>query len=262
MGDVLDVRGVTVTREGRNILEDVNWGVDEGERWVVLGPNGAGKTTLIRLIAGRLYPTQGSVQIIGERLGHTNLADLHPLVGLASSALDQRIYDSERVFNVVRTASYGQVGAWRERYDDLDDARARDLLAALGVGGLASRRWGTLSSGERKRVAIARALMPDPEVLVLDEPTEGLDLGGRERVLRALTTLAQGDFSPVMVLVTHHVEEIPQGFTHGLLLKEGRIAAAGPLDEVLTSQTLSAVFDVDVELAKAGGRYSAVARVR
>ncbi|MDK8601180.1 ABC transporter ATP-binding protein [Trueperella bernardiae] len=260
MGDVLQVSNVVVRRGGRHIIDGIDWSVNEGERWVVLGPNGAGKTTLIRLISGRMHPTSGKVTIIGEQLGHTDVSELYPLVGLASSALDQRINDAETVLNVVRSAAYGMVGTWRESYEELDDERALGLLDALGVAGLADQRWGTLSSGERKRVGIARALMPDPEVLVLDEPASGLDLGGREQLLTSLSQLAGGIYAPVIVLVTHHVEDIPQGFTHGLLLKDGQVAAAGELEEVMTSKTLSSVFGVDVDLSLDAGRYTARAR--
>lgn len=260
MGDVLQVSNVVVRRGGRHIIDGIDWSVNEGERWVVLGPNGAGKTTLIRLISGRMHPTSGKVTIIGEQLGHTDVSELYPLVGLASSALDQRINDAETVLNVVRSAAYGMVGTWRESYEELDDERALGLLDALGVAGLADQRWGTLSSGERKRVGIARALMPDPEVLVLDEPASGLDLGGREQLLTSLSQLAGGIYAPVIVLVTHHVEDIPQGFTHGLLLKDGQVAAAGELEEVMTSKSLSSVFGVDVDLSLDAGRYTARAR--
>lgn len=257
MGDVLNVSDVVVRRGGRNIIDGVDWSVNEGQRWVVLGPNGAGKTTLIRLVSGRLHPTEGTVAIIGETLGKVDVAELHPLVGLASSALDQRINDRERVLDVVRTGAYGVIGKWREEYEDLDDDRALELLDVLGVKDLADRRWGTLSSGEKKRVGIARALMPDPEILILDEPASGLDLGGRENLLVSLSDLAHAQYAPVMVLVTHHVEDIPQGFTHGLLLKDGKVAAEGELDEVMTSETISSVFGVDVNVTLDEGRYSA-----
>lgn len=257
MAEVLDVRDAVVRRGGRNILDGVTWSVAEGERWVVLGPNGAGKTTLIRLISGRLHPTSGKVVIIGEELGRVDVSELHPLVGLSSAALDQRIGERERVLDVVRTGAYGVVNTWREQYEDVDDERATELLTVLGVANLAERRWGTLSTGEKKRVGIARALMPDPEILILDEPASGLDLGGRELLLASLSDLANAKFAPVMVLVTHHVEDIPEGFTHGLLMKDGEIAADGELADVMTSQTLSDVFAVSIELNYDDGRYSA-----
>ncbi|MCI6573561.1 MAG: ATP-binding cassette domain-containing protein [Actinomycetaceae bacterium] len=260
MGDVLDVRDVWVRRSGNDILHGVNLSINDGERWVILGPNGAGKTTLVKLISGRMHPTRGAVEILGERLGHVDVAQLRPLVGLSSSALDQTIPQSERVLNVVRTAAYGMSVSWREEYAAEDDARARELLAALDVLDLADRQLATLSTGEKKRVGIARALMPNPEVLVLDEPASGLDLGGRERLLSALGELAREQYAPVMVMVTHHVEEIPAGFTHALLLKEGEVFAAGELASVLTSAHLSALFGVDVQLTEHQGRFAAVAQ--
>ncbi|MDD7465801.1 MAG: ATP-binding cassette domain-containing protein [Actinomycetaceae bacterium] len=260
MGDVLDVRGVWVRRSGHDILRDVNVSVNDGERWVVLGPNGAGKTTLVKLISGRMHPTRGTVEILGERLGHVDIAQLRPLVGLSSSALDQTIPPSERVLDVVRTAAYGMSASWRESYAPEDDARAHELLRALDVHTLAERQLATLSTGEKKRVGIARALMPNPEVLVLDEPASGLDLGGRERLLAALGELARGRLAPVTVMVTHHVEEIPAGFTHALLLRAGEVFAVGSLPAVLTSANLSELFGVDVELTVQRGRFSAVAR--
>lgn len=255
-GDVLDVQNVSVRRNGKNILDSLSWGVNEGERWVVLGPNGAGKTTLIQLVSGRLYPTQGQVWIVGEQIGRTNLADLRPLVGLASSALDQGMPD-QSAFDVVRTAAYGTMARWRESYDPEDDARALALMDQMGVKDLAERSFSTLSTGERKRLGIARALMPNPEILLLDEPTSGLDLGGRESLLRTLTDLVNGIYAPVTVLVTHHIEEIPEGMTHALLLKNGTHFASGLIDDVLTSETVSALFDLPVQVRNEGGRYSA-----
>lgn len=257
MGDVLDLKSVRVSRSGRSILDEISWSVNTGERWVILGPNGAGKTTLVQLVSGRLHPTNGAVTILGEELGRVNLADLRPLVGLASSALDKQIPLSEKVLDVVRTAAYGMTASWREQYEEVDDQRARALLKALGVADTAERTLTYLSTGERKRVAIARALMPNPEVLVLDEPASGLDLGGREFLLKALCQISADRYAPVMLLVTHHVEEIPQGFTHALLLKQGKIYAAGQIDDVLTSANLSGLFDIPIVLTLNNGRYSA-----
>jgi ABC transporter, ATP-binding protein len=257
MGDVLDIRDATVRRGGRTILDSVSWSVDEGQRWVILGPNGAGKTTVVQLVSGRMHPTSGTVTVIGQTLGRVDVNELRPLVGMASSAIDARIPPGERVVDVVRTAAYGRLATWREAYEEVDDRRARRLLADLGVADLAERRFDTISSGERKRVGIARALMPNPEVLVLDEPASGLDLGGREALLSTLTGLAFGRRSPVMVLVTHHVEEIPAGFTHALLLKEGRVFSSGWIGRVLTSDRLSSLFGLPLRVSKEGGRYTA-----
>ena len=257
MSDVLQLNDVTLRRGPKTILDSVSWSVADGERWVVLGPNGAGKTTVLQIAAGRLFPTQGRVDILGERLGAIDTAELRTRIGLASAALADRIPGVERVLDVVLTASYGVTGRWRESYDEYDTARAGDLLAAFGVEHLATRRFGTLSEGERKRVQIARALMADPELLLLDEPAAGLDLGGREELMAALAEIAGDERSPVIILVTHHVEEIPPGFTHGLLLRDGGVEAAGPLEEVLTPQHLSRTFGLDLEVERHRGRWSA-----
>ncbi|MDO5025817.1 MAG: ABC transporter ATP-binding protein [Trueperella sp.] len=257
MEQVLQIADVTVRRSENIILDSVSWSVAAGQHWVILGPNGAGKTTLVQLIAGRMHPTTGTVRIIGEQLGRVNLADIWPLVGVASSAMDARIPGDQRVIDVVRTAAYGMTASWREVYEDIDQQRAESLLQQLGVGKLAQRRFNTISSGERKRVGIARALMPDPEVLILDEPASGLDLGGREQLLNSLTQLAASPYSPAMVLVTHHVEEIPPGITHALLLAEGRVHAAGPVDEVITGEKLSEVFGLSVQVEKREDRFFA-----
>lgn len=260
MGDVLQLKQVSVRRGGRNIVDHVDWSVDEGERWVILGPNGAGKTSLIQLAAARLFPTSGEVEILGTPVGRANAPELHPLIGLTSSALDARIPGSERIHDVVRTGAYGVTTHWRESYDEEDDRRARGLLASLGVGHLADRTFASLSSGERKRVGVARALMPDPELLLLDEPASGLDLGGREELLDSLTTLAHEVYAPSMILVTHHVEEIPAGFTHAMLMKDGTALHAGPIDDVMTSERLGQCFGLVLDIEKSGGRFAARAR--
>ena len=259
MGDVLTVNEVTVRRNGKEILHNLNWSVNEGERWVIFGPNGAGKTTLVQLISGYLHPTTGKVAILGETVGRVNLAELRPLVGLASSALDQKIPSNSRVLDVVRTAVYGQTAAWREEYEESDNRRALQMLEMLGVADLAQRKYASLSSGEIKRVGIARALMPNPEILILDEPASGLDLGGREQLLGTLTALAENPHAPVLVLVTHHVEEIPAGFTHGLLLNAGQEYAQGLIADVFTSEKISGLFNLPIEMKHLQGRFSASA---
>jgi iron complex transport system ATP-binding protein len=257
MGDVLDLIGVTVVREGATLLEDVTWTVREGERWVVLGPNGAGKTTLLQIAGARMHPSRGAVDVLGDRLGEVDVFELRPRIGLSSAAFAETLPAAERVEDVVLTAAYAVAGRWRERYDELDHRRSGDLLAAFGVGHLADRTFGTLSEGERKRVQLARSLMTDPELVLLDEPAAGLDLAGRETLVQDLAELAGDRRSPVLVLVTHHVEEIPPGFTHCLLLRRGRVVASGPLDEVLTDDTLSATFDLPLEVTHSGNRWTA-----
>lgn len=255
MADVLEFKDVTVRRGGREILRNITWEVESGQRWVILGPNGAGKTTTVQLASGRMFPTEGTVSIVGEQLGHIDVSELWPLVGLSSTALDARIPGAQSVRDVVQTAAYGNIARWRETYDATDTARAMALLNELGVGSLADREYATLSSGEMKRVGIARALMPNPEVLILDEPTSGLDLGGRESLLAALSKLALSPLAPVIALVTHHVEEIPPGFTHALLLKDGAAFAGGPIEETITSQNLSELFGLPLHLEQVDGRY-------
>lgn len=260
MSDVLAFAGVGVVRGPNTLLDDITWEVEEGQRWVVLGPNGAGKTTLLQLAAGRMHPTRGVVGILDEVLGAVDVFELRPRIGLASASLAERIPGGERVGDVVVTASYGVVGRWRESYDSLDHGRAVQLLEALGAAHLVDRRFGTLSEGERKRVQIARALMTDPELMLLDEPAAGLDLGGREDLLRRLGAIAADLAAPALVLVTHHVEEIPPHFTDVLLLREGRIVAQGPLEITLTEANLEATFGLPLELERRGQRWAARAK--
>lgn len=254
---VIDLDGVGVTRSGSALLHDVTFRVRAHERWVVLGPNGAGKTTLLNLAAGRLHPTTGTVRVLGERIGRTDLAELRTRIGISTAALADRIPTTERVHDVVLTAAWSVVGRWREGYDAIDEARARRLLGQLGVGALVERAYGTLSEGERKRVQIARALMTDPELLLLDEPAAGLDLGGREDLVARLADLAQDSDSPALVLVTHHVEEIPPGFTHALLLCAGTIVAAGPVGDTVTGEHLSKTFGLPLVVGHTGDRFTA-----
>jgi len=261
MSDVLEFAGVSVVRGGNTLLDDINWEVEEGQRWVILGPNGAGKTTLLQLAAGRIHPTTGVAGVLGEVLGAVDVFDLRPRIGLSSAAIAERLPADELVRDVVVTASYGIVGRWRENYEELDHARALELLEALGAAHLVDRTFGTLSEGERKRVQIARALMTDPELMLLDEPAAGLDLGGREDLVARLGTLAADIEAPALVLVTHHVEEIPPSFTDVLLLREGRIIAAGPVEITLTAENLSETFGLPLVVERHGERWSARAAV-
>jgi iron complex transport system ATP-binding protein len=258
---VIRMAGVGVRRGRAHLLRSVDWTVELDERWVVLGPNGAGKTTLLQLAAAQLHPSSGSAEVLGERLGAVDVFELRPRIGLTSAALAGRVPNNETVLDVVVSAGYAVVGRWREEYDLLDTGRARHLLYQLGVQQLADRRFGTLSEGERKRVQIARALMTDPELLLLDEPAAGLDLGGREDLLRRLTTLARDPKAPMMVLVTHHVEEVPDGFTHAMLLRRGSVLAAGPIENVFTARNLSRCFGVQLEIEHRQSRWTARARL-
>jgi len=257
MTEVLAFEGVTLSRDGNEILRGVDLHVDGADRWVVLGPNGAGKTSLVSIAGARAHPTSGVARVLGEVLGEADTQELRIRVGLSSAALADRIPPEEKVRDVVMTAAHGITGRWREEYEEPDEERAAALLLAFGMADFAEREFWTLSEGERKRVQIARALMADPELLLLDEPAAGLDLGGREELLAALTELAGDHRSPAIVLVTHHVEEIPVGFTHVLLMRGGEVVAAGPLESTLTAENLSATYSMPVELASEGGRFTA-----
>jgi iron complex transport system ATP-binding protein len=254
---VLQFVDVTVRRGSNILLDRVSWTVEEDERWAVLGPNGAGKTTLLQIAAAMLHPTSGTAYVLGERLGRIDVFELRPRIGLASSFLADRIPANELVRDVVVSAGYSVIGRWREAYGRLDVRRAIALLDRLGVGGLAERTFGTLSQGEKARVQIARALMTDPELLLLDEPAAGMDLGGREDLLRRLTRFANDPDAPASVLVTHHVEELPTGITHALLLREGRVVASGQVGDVLTDQALSETFGLPLAVERSHGRWYA-----
>ncbi|MCW2695158.1 MAG: putative ABC-type transport system, ATP-binding protein [Modestobacter sp.] len=254
---VVEIRAVDVVRGEAHLLRGVDWTVRADERWVLLGPNGAGKTTLLQLAGAQLHPTRGEVRILGETMGAVDVFELRPRIGLTSAALAQRIAPGERVGDVVVSAGYAVVGRWRERYDVHDLTRAAMLMQQWGVAPMAHRTFGTLSEGERKRAQIARALMTDPELLLLDEPGAGLDLGGREDLVTRLSGLANDHYAPAQVLVTHHVEEIPPGYSHALLLRGGEVVASGPAPEVLTAPLLSEAFGLPLSVQRENGRYSA-----
>ncbi|WP_193596155.1 ABC transporter ATP-binding protein [Microbacterium sp. YJN-G] len=257
MSSALELTDVVVRREGRNIVDHVTWQVTEEQRWVVLGPNGAGKTTLLQMADTLMHPTSGTVTVLGEQLGRTDVFEIRPRIGFASSAMARRIPRDETVLNTVMTAAYSVLGRWNEDYEGIDERRARRVLADWKLEHLAERLFGTLSDGEQKRVQIARAVMTDPELLLLDEPTASLDLGSREELLHLLSGYAASPSTPAMVMVTHHVEEIPVGFTHVLLLREGRAVAQGPIAETLTAEALTEAFGMPIVLTADGGRYAA-----
>ncbi|GAB2522753.1 ABC transporter ATP-binding protein [Microbacterium petrolearium] len=258
---VLSFADVVVRRGPRNIVDGVSWTVNDDERWVILGPNGAGKTTLLQLADTLMHPTSGTVRILDEQLGRTDVFELRPRIGFASTALARQIPAEETVLNVVMTAAYSVMGRWNEEYENVDERRALRVLRDWRLDHLADRLFGTLSDGERKRVQIARAIMTDPELLLLDEPTASLDLGSREVLLALLSEYAASPSTPAIVMVTHHVEEIPVGFTHVLLMRDGGVVAAGPIGETLTPHNLSETFGMQIALASANGRYAARARI-
>jgi iron complex transport system ATP-binding protein len=254
---LIDFAWVTLRRGGRTLVGPVTWAVELDERWVVIGPNGAGKTSLLRIAAAMEHPSSGTAYVLGERLGRVDMAELRSRVGLSSSALSQQVPDGEVVRDLVVSAGYAVLGRWRETYDNVDYEQAIDMLESVGAEHLAERTYETLSEGERKRVLIARSLMTDPELLLLDEPAAGLDLGSREELVARLADLAADPDAPAIVLVTHHVEEIPQGFTHCLILSEGNVVASGLLPDVLTAANLSKAFGQSIALDVIDGRYFA-----
>lgn len=257
MAAVLQFDEVSVVRGRTRILDSVDWEAHSDQRWVILGPNGAGKTTLLQLAAAMIHPTSGMATVLDETLGDVDVFELRPRIGFASSALARRIPGAETVLNVVLTASYSVTGRWNEEYEDVDVRRAQRVLAEWKLDHLEGRRFGQLSDGEQKRVQIARAVMTDPELMLLDEPAASLDLGAREELLALLSGYASAPKAPGIVMVTHHVEEIPPGFGHVLLLAGGAIRAAGPIDEVLTAENLSETFGLSLELEHRDGRYTA-----
>src|SRR5688572_1316807 len=257
MPQVLEFSDVVVRRNARNIVDHLDWNVSDDERWVILGPNGAGKTTVLQMADTLLHPTSGTVSILDERLGRTDVFELRPRIGFASSAMARRVPPEETVLNVVLTAAYSVLGRWNEDYEDIDERRALRVLAEWRLESLADRTFGTLSDGEQKRVQIARAVMTDPELLLLDEPTASLDLGAREELLTLLGGYAQAPTTPAMIMVTHHVEEIPIGFTHVLLIADGRAVASGPIADTLTAEALTETFGVPIQLTEHDGRYAA-----
>ncbi len=251
----LSLRDVTLVREGRAILDNVSWEVAPNERWVVLGRNGCGKSTLMKIASLYLHPSSGEVEVLGEKLGRTDVRSLRKRIGVASSGMAEQLRSDLAATDVVMTAKNAALEPWWHTYDDADRQRARDCLDRMEIGRLADRSFATLSSGEKQRVLLARTLMPEPGLLILDEPTAGLDLAGREDLVRTLGVLAAGVETPATVLVTHHVEEIPEGFTHVLMLREGQVLSAGTLDDVLTEANLSDCFEMQLGLERRHGRW-------
>ena len=249
------LQGVTLQRNGVPVLRGIDWCVQAGERWVILGPNGSGKTTLLQVAGARLWPTAGTVEILGCRLGSVDVRALRPRVALVSGAVTRQLRADLVARDVVVSGRHGALEAWWNRYTDEDWKKADGLLALGGVHDLGDRPFGVISEGERQQVLLARALMSDPELILLDEPFAGLDLGARERLLVHLAGLASDPASPPLVLVTHHCEEIPPGFTHGGLVSAGRLMATGPLDQVITSENVSACFAIPVTVGCTNGRW-------
>ena len=254
---VLELSAVTRTTDGTEILAGIDWSIEPSQRWVLLGANGSGKTTLIRIASMWLHPSRGSVTVLGETLGRTDVRNLRARVGLASAAMADLLRPNLTVHEVVLTARHGALEPWWHTYDDTDRSHADAALDRVGITTLAERRFGVCSSGERQKVLLARALSTNPGLILLDEPTAALDLGGRESLVRTLAKLAADEAVPPIVLVTHHVEEIPDGFTHVLMLRDGRVSAQGPIESTLTSENLSVCFNLALTLERRHGRWLA-----
>ncbi len=250
---------VTVQRQGATLLDHVSWTMSHDQRWVVMGRNGSGKTTLIRVVSMSLHCTAGTVQVFGERFGRTDVRALRSRIGMCSQALVDQLRPDLVVQEVVMTAKFGALEPWWHTYTSQDKERATFELERVGVAHLQNRRFGTLSAGERQRVQLARTMMNEPELILLDEPSSGLDLAGREELVDAISSLAQSEISPPIMLVTHHPEDIPVGFTHALLLDAGSIVASGSIDDVLVSENLSKCFGLPLAVTHANGRWSAQA---
>lgn len=249
--------GVGVTRDGRDLLDGVDWTVDAGTDWVVLGRNGCGKTTLIRIAGLYEHPSRGTLTVLGEQLGRTDVRTLRTRVSTVGSSMADVVRPQLAAVDVVMCGRHGALEPWWHTYTTDDRRRAVDLLAAQGIDHVAAHPFSTLSSGERQRTLLARALMNEPGLVLLDEPTAGLDLRGREELIDRLHALAVDPSSAPVVLVTHHVEEIPPGFTHLLALADGQVVAQGPIDEVLTTEVLSDTFGIPLAVDRDGGRFSA-----
>ena len=257
MSRVIDLNNVTVIRDGKTILNNIDWQVDSDQRWVIIGPNGAGKTTLLRVAAAQIHPSSGSAHILNAQLGKVNVFELRTRLGFASTSLANHIPNSEKVIDSVLTASYGITGRWNEQYDDVDLRRAHRVLNEWKLGDLADRAFGTLSDGEKKRTQIARAVMTDPELLLLDEPVASLDLAAREQTIALISAYASESAAPAIVMVTHHLEEIPAGFTHALILSDGQVYAAGEIQQTLTSDKLSEAYGLGIQVDFTEGRFRA-----
>jgi iron complex transport system ATP-binding protein len=256
----VDFAAVDLDRASTPVLRNVDWQVGAAERWIVLGPNGSGKTTMFELASGYLHPTRGRVDILGHRLGRVDVRRLREHIGVVSSAIAKKLVPQISATDVVVAARHGALEPWWHQYAAEERDRARGLLAQAGFESIADRSFGVLSDGERQQVLLARALMSEPALLLLDEPAAGLDVGGRERLVGSLSRLALHGPALPIVMITHHVEEIPVGFTHVLLLREGRVVVAGPIPDALSAETLSETFGLAVILAHSEGRWTCRAR--
>ncbi len=251
---VIELEGVSLRRNGTEILQEISWQVTPGQQWAIVGANGSGKTTMLRVATGYLWPTRGAVRVLGKRFGQVDLRELRKSIGWVSSAIQQRMPPGIKAIEAVASGAFASIGLY-EKPGCEQWGRARELMADLGIAGIADRTFGVLSLGERQRVLIARALMPDPPLLILDEPCAGLDLAAREYLLDLVDSLAAKQDGRSLVFVSHHVEEITPSFSHVLVLKDGQVHAAGSKQGVLTDAVLGSAFGLDIRVDQAGDRY-------
>ena len=254
----MDLHDVAVVHEGCKLLGPLSWRIERDQHWVVIGPNGGGKSTLMRLASLAQHPSDGTVRVFGQQLGRVDIRPLRARIGVSSASLVDQLRGRLTANEIVRCGLYAALEPWWHTYGDADVARADELLRRVGLAGYGERTFATLSSGERQRTLLARTLMADPDLLVLDEPTAGLDLGGREALVAALDTIAEAK-GPATVFVTHHVEDIPASTTHLLAIAGGLAVAGGPVGEVLSPGLLSEIFAMPVDLERRAGRWSATA---
>lgn len=255
---VVSLSDVSLVIEGLRVLSHVDWEVMPGENWVVIGPNGSGKTSLLSIIDGYRWPSSGEVSVLGRKFGEADLRELRTETGLVSSYLDWMIGGDEKVVDLVVSGKFGSTRVW-SKVMPTDAARAKSLLGAMGCAGHLGKTLSELSQGERQKVAIARAMMARPRLLILDEPCEGLDIASRESFLDGLAPLLSRRGGPSFIEVTHRTEDIPPGFTHALLLREGRVVGSGEIRKTLTSKKLSRCLGTEIALKSWGGRYYMIA---
>ena len=261
MSRVLELRHVSLQRDDNVVLHDVNWVVSAGEHWIVLGANGSGKTSLLRIAALYTHPSAGEVFVTEQRLGEMDVREARRAVAYNSASFSAEIRPQLTSYEVVMTAKNAALETWWHTYDEADKSRAIECLAQLGVAHLAEREIATLSSGEQQRVFLARTRMNDPRIVLLDEPSGRLDLGGREQLVRAIDESIEAQPNLASAIVTHHVDEIPSRSTHLLALRAGRVELAGPIDDVLDDELLSRVFDWPLRVERlTNGRFSARSR--